>query len=171
LALGACGTAKKVSGYEIVVTNVSVVYSTTRDRTSYIGPYRSQSDIDHFLLIKKFPEFSGLLRDAVVDEFARENVTASFQTVETLPASVSGFTTPHVLTLKVKEVDLTFLDISGALTYQASLYDVPTGRIVWQRDEFVGAGAQSTLDEGKARALARHIVDHLKTEKLLPAKT
>jgi len=51
LGLGACGTARKISSYETAVTNVTVVYATTRDKDSHTGPYRTQSDNNHFLEI------------------------------------------------------------------------------------------------------------------------
>ncbi len=167
LGLGACANTKKISNYETAVTSVTVVYATTLDKGSNAGPYRTQSDNARFLQAKKFPEFTNLLHDAVVDEFSRANVAVSFRVVDTLPKSTSGFKTPHVLTLRMKEVHLTFLDVSGYIVYQATLDDVARGQIVWQRDEVTGAGAFSTLDEGKARSLARHIVDQLKSDKLL----
>ena len=167
LGVGACATARKISAYETAVTSVTVVYATALDKGSDAGPYRTQSDNDRFLETKRFPEFTNLFHDAVVDEFSRLNVAASFQVVDTLPQSLNGFKTPHVLTLRVRQVHLTFLDVSGYIIYQATLNDVALGQVVWQRDEVTGAGAFSTLDESKARSLARHIVAQLKSDKLL----
>jgi hypothetical protein len=171
LGLVACATTKKISNYDSPVSSVTVVYATARDMNSSAGPYRTQGDNDRFLETKKFSEFTNLFHQAIVDEFARENVAASFEVVETLPESMSGFKTPHVLSLRIKEVRLTFLDVSGYIVYEATLDDVGLGQMVWQRDESTGAGAFSTLDQDKARSLASHIVSQLKSEKLLAGRS
>jgi len=171
LAVGGCAGAKRGGDHEAPVASVTVVYATGPDASSDAGPFRTQSDNAHFLEMKKFPEFTDLFRDAVVNAFAQAGVAASFQSVDTLPLSMTGFKTSHVLSLKVKRVRLTFGTVSGYIVYQASLTDVKLGQVIWEREESTGAGAFSTVDENRAQSLARRIVNQLNSDQLLPRKT